>query len=221
VKYLFRFAVIRNGDFTCCVVFRALKLSSCLQNNTCFFCPGEVPLRYITVPVKDKNGNIEMKSLVFEYCHLVVCVLRLLGLASAICLRLRAFQKNVALCYPIILMILLFLFLSVHRRSMPLYYPHDIWHWLVCTRRFRPDMAKVQEFWEHHRSTGEKNTVNWMASNNHIPIGIYGDGVVFNKNNEELLGVTFNCPLLTSADGLSWQRRCFVYETYFMFFLQH
>jgi hypothetical protein len=94
VKYLFCFAVIRNGDFTCCVVFRALNLSACLQNNTCFFCPGEVPLRYITVPVKDNLGNIEMKSLVFEYCHLVVCVLRLLGLASAICLCLRAFQQK-------------------------------------------------------------------------------------------------------------------------------
>ena len=87
--------------------------------------------------------------------------------------------------------------------DLPIIYPHELWQYLINSGRLTVDANIVHAFWRHFR---EEVRAPWAmahpAQSDHIPIGLYGDDVVYTKTNEKLIGLLLDCPLVRFVN--SW-----------------
>lgn len=60
-------------------------------------------------------------------------------------------------------------------------------------------MQDVHQYWDHLRAFGHPFALNASASRDHIPLGLFGDGVKFRQLSfgrpQKMVGVFLNCPL--------------------------
>ena len=82
-------------------------------------------------------------------------------------------------------------------QKWPLLDVHSVVDYLWNTVGLRIPMCHVQEYWRHARDHGVPWALEHEASEQHIPLGLYGDSAKISTtfNSDKVVGVFFNFPL--------------------------
>ena len=86
---------------------------------------------------------------------------------------------------------------KVEMTEMPMLDVHSVVEYLFNTVGVQVPKYAIREFWNHSRSFNQPWAVNHEASDEHCPIGLYGDGAKFSTafSSDKVVGLYMSFPL--------------------------